>query len=53
MYYEFKRDSISHMEELANLANIDGDVVPMVRIWVKKNSVGILCTPFLVTDTGR
>ena len=52
VYYEFKRDSISHVEELPSLANIDGDVVPMVRIWVKKSSVGMLCTPFLVTDSG-
>lgn len=50
IYYEFKRSSISYLEELTSLIDIDGDVIPMVRIWVKKRSIGILCSPFIVDD---
>lgn len=49
-YYEFQLDDIAFVEELPNLATTDDEVIPMVRIWVRKNSVGIRCIPFLVTD---
>ena len=47
-YYEFKIEDIGFAEELPNLTNIDGDAVPMARIWVKKQSVGVRSTPFIV-----
>ncbi|MBU0971531.1 MAG: inorganic pyrophosphatase Ppa [Proteobacteria bacterium] len=47
-YYEFNIEDIGFAEELANLTNIDGDAIPMARIWVKKQSVGVRCTPFIV-----
>ncbi len=47
-YYEFKIADIGFAEELSNMTNIDGDAVPMARIWVKKKSVGVRCTPFIV-----
>ncbi|ACN15393.1 hypothetical protein HRM2_22980 [Desulforapulum autotrophicum HRM2] len=47
-YYEFKIKDIGFAEELANITNIDGDSVAMTRIWVKKKSVSIRCTPFIV-----
>jgi len=51
LYYEFKKDDISYVEELPNLVNIDGETITMVRVWVKKMSVGIRCSPFIVEDT--
>ncbi len=51
LYYEFKKDNISYVEELPNLVNIDGETITMVRVWVKKMSVGIRCAPFIVEDT--
>lgn len=47
-YYEFNTQDISYVEELANIVTIDGEVVPMARIWVKKKSVAIRSTPFVV-----
>ncbi len=47
-YYEFKIADIGFAEELSNMTNIDGDAVPMARIWVKKKSVAVRCTPFIV-----
>jgi hypothetical protein len=47
-YYEFKNKDISFVEELPNIVNLEGETITMVRIWVKKMSVGIRCSPFLV-----
>lgn len=49
-YYEFNTDDISYVEELANIVNMDDEVIPMARIWVRKRSVGIRCIPFWVED---
>jgi len=51
-YYEFKIADIGYAEELPNMTNIDGDAVPMARIWVKRKSVGIRSTPFIVEEIG-
>ena len=51
-YYEFKIADIGCAEELPNMTNIDGEAVPMARIWVKKKSVGIRSTPFIVDEIG-
>jgi hypothetical protein len=53
LYYEFGKDDISYVEELPNIVNLDGETITMVRVWVKKMSVGIRCSPFIVEDTGR
>ena len=50
-YYEFKTADISYVEELVNLVNMDGETVPMVRIWVKKKSIGARASLFVVEDT--
>ncbi len=50
-YFEFMTADISFVEELTNIVNMDGEVIPMVRIWVKKNSVGVRSTPFIVQST--
>ena len=51
LFYEFTKEDISYVEELPNLVNQDGDTITMVRVWVKKMSVGIRCSPFIVEDT--
>ena len=51
LYYEFNKEDISYLEELPNLVNLDGETITIVRIWVKKMSVGIRCSPFIVEDT--
>ena len=51
LYYEFSKEDISYVEELPNLVNLDGETIAVVRIWVKKLSVGIQSTPFIVEDT--
>lgn len=50
-YYEFKTADISYLEELPAIVTIDGDVAAMIRIWVKKMSLGVRCMPFIVEDT--
>ncbi|MEH0019698.1 MAG: inorganic pyrophosphatase Ppa [Desulfobacter sp.] len=49
-YYEFKISDIGRADELPSITNIDGESVPMARIWVKKRSVGIRSTPFVVDE---
>jgi len=50
-YYEFKTADISYVEEMVNLVDMDGETVPMARIWVKKKSVGSRASLFIVDDT--
>jgi hypothetical protein len=47
-YYEFNIKDIGFAEELASMINIDGESVNMARIWLKKRSVAIQSTPFVV-----
>jgi len=49
-YYEFFRKDIGYLEELQNLTNLEGKTIKMVRLWLKKRSIGIRCTPFMVED---
>ena len=49
-YLEFRKNDITHVEKLANLTNLEGETVPMARIWVKKGSLAVQCTPFLVSS---
>jgi hypothetical protein len=51
-FYEFNIKDIGFAEELASMTNIEGESVSMARIWVKKRSVAIQSTPFVV-DTIR
>jgi len=51
VYYEFRVTDVSFCEELPHIVNMDGEVVKMVRVWVKKASLAIRCTPFRVMDT--
>jgi hypothetical protein len=49
-YYEFMADDISYVEELPNIATPADEVITMVRIWVKKKSIGVRSVPFIVED---
>ena len=53
LYYEFGKDDISYVEELPNLVDLDGNTIAVVRVWVKKLSVAVRCSPFIVEDTGK
>ena len=50
-YYEFNTPDISYVEELANIVTMDGEVIPMARLWVKKKSIAVRSTPFVVEST--
>lgn len=49
-YYEFRTVDVSYVEELPNIVNMEGVTVVMARLWVKKRSLGMRCTPFVVED---
>ncbi len=50
-YYEFFTQDISFVEELNNVADPEGNIIPFMRLWVRKESIGIHSTPFVVADT--
>lgn len=50
LYYEFNGDDITFAEELPSIVNLEGKTIPMVRFWVKKMSIGMVCTPFWVEE---
>ena len=50
LYYEFKSKDIEFIEKLPSLVNLDGDTFNMARLWIKKASVAVICTPFLVEE---
>ncbi len=47
-YYEFLAEDVEFVERLPSLTDAEGNVVPMVRFWVKKGRVALMCTPFVV-----
>jgi inorganic pyrophosphatase len=52
-YYEFYKNDVSYVEEMPNIVDQDGQAVTMVRIWIKKLSIGVRCSPFVVNDIGN
>lgn len=50
LFYEFRKDDVSYVEELPHLVTLEGETVTMARIWIRKSSVGIRSTPFVVED---
>ena len=50
-YFEFSTRDISYVEELPSIVTLEGETITMARIWVKKKSLGVRCTPFRVEDT--
>jgi len=52
-YYELKTEDISFIEELPNIVNSSGKIFTIIRVWVKKGSIALRCTPFVVESTMR
>ena len=50
LFYEFYKDDIDYVEELPSIANMEGETITMVRAWIKKMSIGMRCSPFIVED---
>jgi inorganic pyrophosphatase len=50
-YFEFRIKDVSHIEKLPNLVDVDGNIIQVARVWVKRKSLAILCSPFVVEDT--
>jgi len=51
VYYDFESKDVEFAEELPSIVNLEGETVNMVLIWVKKNSIGLRCSPFIVSNT--
>ena len=51
VFYEFENKDVDYAEELPSIVNIDGETVNMILIWVKKDSVALRCSPFIVNNT--
>ena len=49
-YYEFQIDDIEYVQEMPNLVSVENEVIPIVRVWVKKRSIAVRSTPFIVDD---
>jgi len=52
-YYEFDKNDLSYVEELPSVVDLEGNTFTMVRIWVKKMSVRVRYSPFIVEDTRK
>lgn len=52
-FYEFRAADITCAEEMPSITNLEGKSIPMARIWVKRQSVAIQCTPFIVDSIKR
>jgi len=48
LYYEFNTEDIDFVEELPSIVNLEGETMTMVLIWVKKKSLALRCSPFVV-----
>ncbi|MBN2443724.1 MAG: hypothetical protein JXJ04_20350 [Spirochaetales bacterium] len=51
VFYEFKLEDITRIDELSQIASEEGDIVKLVKLWVKKGSLGLKYEPFIVEDT--
>ncbi len=47
-FYEFNIEDINSVEELHSISNLKGESIPMVRLWIKKKSIALQSTPFVV-----
>ncbi len=50
-YFEFEKADIAFVEELPSVVDMEGAALTMIRIWVKKGSVAVRCTPFIAAET--
>jgi hypothetical protein len=51
LIFEFTMADISHVEEISHIVSEGGEGLHIVRIWVKKGSLGVKYEPFVVADT--
>jgi hypothetical protein len=49
-FYEFRNNDIGFAEKLPNIVNTMGEDVSMVMLWIKKGSIGIRSSAFLVSN---
>ena len=47
-YFEFSRGDIRYLEKLPGITTLEGETANITRIWVKKNSIAVRCTPFFI-----
>ncbi|MCF7929767.1 MAG: hypothetical protein K9L68_14255 [Spirochaetales bacterium] len=47
-FFEFRVEDIGYVEDLGNIVNESGKNLHRIRMWVKKESIGICYTPFTV-----
>lgn len=50
-YYEFNKADITLAEDLPSIVNLEDETLTMVRLWVKKGTLAVRCTPFRVANT--
>lgn len=50
-YYEFAKADITFVEELPSIVDMEGNTITLMRIWIKKGSIAVRSTPFIVGDT--
>jgi hypothetical protein len=49
--FEFNIADISHAEEISRIVSETGEGLKLIKIWVKKGSLGLKYEPFVVADT--
>ena len=47
---EFKLDDVLFVEEIPSAVTETGEGVPLVKLWIKRGSVGMILEPFEVND---
>jgi hypothetical protein len=50
-YYEFNKQDITFAEDLPSIVNLENESLSMVRLWIRKGSLAVRCTPFRVSNT--
>ncbi len=50
-YYEFNLEDVYFAEDLPSIVTLEDESLNMVRLWVRKGSLAVRCTPFQVSNT--
>lgn len=48
LYYEFNTNDVDFAEELPSIVNLEGETTTMILVWVRKQSLALRCSPFVV-----
>jgi inorganic pyrophosphatase len=51
LYFEFDKADVTYAEEQPSLVDTEGNAITMIRLWVRKGSIAVRCTPFMISDT--